>query len=141
MMSHNHDEDRTFKQTMEETEDQFDEIERNALEEVLREDRRQNRWLWGRHIFRGLCQAFLMLGVYYLVNLLFLLGVPVANDTDFTTEELQLAVWLRLAVFTVFWAGAIVVNWWLERRSIRRSHASRRACLAAKQQARRESAI
>jgi magnesium-transporting ATPase (P-type) len=138
MMFHSNDNDRTFERTMEETEDKFDEIERNALEEVLHENRRQNRWMWGRHIFRGLCQAFLMLGVYYLVNLLFLLGGPVSSDADFTTEEMQAAIWARLIVFVVFWAGAIAVNWWWARQDIRRAHAARRAQLAAEQQARRE---
>jgi len=138
MMTQSNDKDRTFERTMEETEDQFDEIERNALEEVLHENRRQNRWMWGRHIFRGLCQAFLMLGVYYLVNLLFLLGGPVPSDADFTTEELQLAIVVRLSMFAACWAGAIGANWWMARRDIQRAHAARRAQLAAEQQARRE---
>lgn len=138
MMFHNNGNDRTFERTMEETEDQFDEIERNALEEVLRENRRQGPRAWGRHLLRGLGYAFLFLGVYYLVNLLFLLGGPVASDADFTAEELQLAVWVRLAVFGAFWAGAVGANWWMARQDIHRAHAARRAQLAAEQQARRE---
>lgn len=138
MMFHSNDKDPTFERTMEETEDQFDEIERNALEEVLREERRQSPMAWGRHILRGLGHAFLMLGVYYLVNLLFLLGGPVSSDADFTTEELQLAVAVRLSIFVALWGGAVGANWWMARQDIRRAQATRCARLAAEQQARRE---
>lgn len=138
MMSHSNDKDSTFERAMEETEDKFDEIERNTLEEVLREDRRQSRWMWGRHIFRGLGQALVFQGLQNLINLVVLLGGPVASDADFTPEELQVAIWLRLIIFVTVWAGAIAANWWLERRSLLRAHKARREQLAAEQQARRE---
>jgi len=138
MMFHSNDNDRIFERTMQETEDEFDEIERNTLEEVLREQRRQSPVTWVFHVIRGFGQALIFLGAYYLLNLLFLLGGPVPSDADVTPEELQAAVGGRLIMFATFWAGAVAANWWMERRNIRRAQAARRRRLAAEQQARRE---
>jgi hypothetical protein len=138
MMDQSNDNGRIFERTMEETEDEFDEIERNTLEEVLREQRRQSPRAWVLHVIRGFGQALMFLGVYYLINLLFLLGGPVPSDADFTAEELQLAVAVRLSMFAACWAGAITANWWMARRDIQRTHAAQRRRLAAEQQARRE---